>query len=120
MSSFEKVWYSWSVLIPSIIIFTWIVQCIKDCIRKKTMDTQRQIVTSNGTGESVFETERSNLSSHTHARSNNYTIPTISSPITDNFSLQRQTTLPSYDDVIRQQKIEEQSESPPPRYDEIV
>ena len=49
-----------------------------------------------------------------------YTIPTISSPTTDHFSLQRQTTLPSYDDVIRQQKIEEQSESPPPRYDEIV
>ena len=66
------------------------------------------------------ETERSNLSSYTYARSNNYTIPTISSPTTDHFSLQRQTTLPSYDDVIRQQKIEEQSESPPPRYDEIV
>ena len=65
MSTFEKVWYSWSVLIPSIIIFTWIVQCIKDCIRKKTMDTQRQIVTSNRTGGSVFETERSNLSSYT-------------------------------------------------------
>ena len=84
------------------------------------MDTQRQIVTSNRTGGSVFETERSNLSSYTYARSNNYTIPTISSPTTDHFSLQRQTTLPSYDDVIRQQKIEEQSESPPPRYDEIV
>ena len=117
MSSFEKgtcvpcilvlVWLlMWLVLIPSIIILTWIVQYY---IRKKNIDTQRQIVTSNTTGESVSETEIPN-----------FTIPTNSSPTTDHFSLQRQTTLPSYDDLIRQQKIEEQSDSPPPRYDEIV
>ena len=127
MASFEKgtcvpciLVFVWLVLIPSIIIFTWIVQCIQYCIRKKTMNTQSEIVTSNRTGESVFETERPNLSSYTHTRSNNNTKPTISSPTTDHFSLQRQATLPSYDNVTRQQQIEEQSESPPPRYDEIV
>ena len=56
------------------------------------------------------------LSSYAHTRTNN-AIPTISRPAFDNFSLQRQTSLPSYDQVIRQQKTEE---SAPPRYDEIV
>ena len=56
------------------------------------------------------------LSSYAHTRTNN-AIPTISRPAFDNFSLQRQTSLPSYDQVIRQQKTEE---SAPPRYDEIA
>ena len=48
-------------------------------------------------------------------RNYNYAIPTISRPTFDNIPL----SLPSYDHVIGLQKIEE-SESPPPRYDEIV
>ena len=61
------------------------------------------------------------VDTQTHTRNYNYAIPPIiSSPTSDNFSLQRQTTLPSYDNVIRQQKLEEESESSPPRYDEIV
>ena len=61
------------------------------------------------------------MDTQTHTKNYNYAIPPIiSSPTSDNFSLQRQTTLLSYDNVIRQQKLEEESESPPPRYDEIV
>ena len=56
------------------------------------------------------------LSSYAHTRTNNV-IPTISRPTFDNFSLQRQTSLPSYDQVIKQEKT---AESPPPRYGEIV
>ena len=95
MSSFEKgtcvpciLALVWFLLMLSIISFTWIVLCIQYYIRKKNMDTQRQIVTSNRTGESVFETERPNLLSYTHTRYTNYTIPTISSHTTDHFSFQ--------------------------------
>ena len=58
------------------------------------------------------------MDTQTHTRNYNYAIPPIiSSPTSDNFSLK---TLPSYDNVIRQQKLEEESESSLPRYDEIV
>ena len=56
------------------------------------------------------------LSSYAHTRTNNV-IPTISRPTFDNFSLQRQTSLPSYDQVIKQPKTQE---TPPPMYDEIA
>ena len=74
----------------------------------------RVTISSDSNRRSVFE--RTNLSTHflnetQHNLIRSYNaIPTISRPAVDNFSLQRQTNLPSYDDVIGQQKIEEQSE----------
>ena len=56
------------------------------------------------------------LSSNAQTRTNN-AIPTISRPAFDNLSLQRQTSLPSYDQVIKQPKTQE---TPPPMYDEIA
>ena len=81
----------------------------------------RVTISSDSNRRSVFE--RTNLSTHflnetQHNLIRSYNaIPTISRPAFDNFSLQRQTSLPSYDQVIKQPKTQE---SPPPRYDEIV
>ena len=81
----------------------------------------RVTISSDSNRRSVFE--RNNLSTHflnetQHNLIRSYNaIPTISRPAFDNLSLQRQTSLPSYDQVIKQPKTQE---TPPPMYDEIA
>ena len=81
----------------------------------------RVTISSDSNRRSVLE--RTNLSTHflnetQHNLIYSYNaIPTISRPTFDNSSLQRQTSLPSYDQVIKQPKTQE---TPPPMYDEIA
>ena len=81
----------------------------------------RVTIPSDSDRRSMFE--RTNLSTHflnetQHNLIRSYNaIPTISRPAFDNLSLQRQTSLPSYDQVIKQPKTQE---TPPPMYDEIA
>ena len=83
--------------------------------------TPRVTIPSDSNRRSVLE--RPNLSTHflnetQHNLIRSYNaIPTISRPAFDNLSLQRQTSLPSYDQVIKQPKTQE---TPPPMYDEIA
>ena len=83
--------------------------------------TPRVTISSDSNRRSMFE--RTNLSTHflnetQHNLIRSYNaIPTISRPAFDNLSLQRQTSLPSYDQVIKQPKTQE---TPPPMYDEIA
>ena len=82
-------------------------------------DSNRRSVFERSTLSNQFlnETQHNSiLSSYAQTRTNN-AIPTISRPAFDNLSLQRQTSLPSYDQVIKQPKTQE---TPPPMYDEIA
>ena len=98
--------------------FNFPVSSIQPRVRIPSDSIRRSVLERpNLSNQFLNETQHNSiLSSYAHTRTNN-AIPTISRPAFDNLSLQRQTSLPSYDQVRKQPKTQE---SPPPRYDEIA